>query len=143
MTVEAGGLVDLYSATVMSKGVLTIASGAIVSGVTVSSGGRLSGPGALGGGFYDASSDYGVVSAVRIGDDVATDFGGDAQLDVETSGVAVTVTVVSGLLSVMSGGSAYAPVVTAGGELVVSSGGIATKAAISAGGLEVVFAAPA
>ena len=49
VTIEAGANLDLYGATVMSGAILSVASGASVSNVAVSSGGRLGGGGDLGG----------------------------------------------------------------------------------------------
>jgi len=149
VTVSSGGsLIISGGLAVQSGGVLTLSAGAVGSGVVVSSGGQLDGPGELVGSSFDA----GQVSGVSVG----AAGGPSAFLEVQSGGAAEAVTVVDGVLQIDFGASATGTVLSgsgtqeqihgvasgtaigSGGEELVSSGGVASGAEVLSGGLQVI-----
>jgi autotransporter passenger strand-loop-strand repeat protein len=100
-TVSSGSVLTLDDPTVDAGYVLSLTTGASMSGAIVKFGGVLSGPGELRAGLVD---DAGLVTSIALGDT----HGGRAELDIDSGGVA------SGVL-----------VVGAGDYVVVASGGLA------------------
>jgi len=142
---------------VSSGTTLTIPSGAVVSGVTVSQGGSVVGPGTIDG----ASTDAGSIAGVSLG--LGT-LAGLASLEILSGGVADSVNVVAGPVTgvpygvvqvdaggVASGmtldgtgdvqtvlGRAIATVVGSGADDTVQSGGVASASLVTGGGVETV-----
>ena len=148
VSVLGGAMLNPGNVKVLSGGTLSLGPGAIVSSVTIASGGELIGSGAVVNDpfvYYPPSSSTidGLIDGVSIG----TSDGDPGTVIIRTGGSAVDVAVVAGLLQVNAGatatgttvsaapysqatldlyGSAVGTVLTDDGQLIVESGGVTT-----------------
>ena len=125
VTVESGGQIELANTTIETGGQLALASGGLLNGiVTISSGAVLSGVGSTGA----ETLDFGTVDGVALY--------GDGFLVVESGGVASGVGASGQWVEVASGGVASAT--TVGLSMTVDAGGMAAGTTIISGGSAVV-----
>jgi fibronectin-binding autotransporter adhesin len=143
VTVEVGGVLDLYGATVEQGATVSLASGTVGDDLFVSAGGVVQGAGAL----LGQTEVAGTISGVSIGGQLELGDGAsasgvtvsvDASLQIDAGATVTGVSALSGAL-INNLGSASGVVVASKGEIYVNSGGAETGATVQNGGEALVY----
>jgi autotransporter passenger strand-loop-strand repeat protein len=131
--VRAGGAETVFgtdSGAILSGGAETVSAGGIARATTVRSGGTLTSlSGGVASGATISSGSVEIVSAGGVADGTKVAAGGSESVFGTESGAAIT-----GLLSVLGGGSVSGSTISTGGLLILSSGGAADNTTLLKGG---------